>query len=92
MVDIAFLPLLQVVRIERRNVIICEASNMCLGALSPHPQRLEKRAAWRKSYRTVINHMQDEAANSPIRADRASQEEEFSLELPRPQGIAELAS
>ena len=29
----------------------------------------------------TVNHMQDEAANFPDPADRASQEEEFSLEL-----------
>lgn len=41
--------------------------------------------AWRDQLRTevdrTLNHMQDEAANFPDPVDRASQEEEFSLEL-----------
>ncbi|WP_068714969.1 RNA polymerase-binding protein DksA [Vibrio tritonius] len=41
--------------------------------------------AWRDSLRAEVNrtvhHMQDEAANFPDPVDRASQEEEFSLEL-----------
>ena len=39
-----------------------------------------KRELMEEADRTV-NHMQDEAANFPDPADRASQEEEFSLEL-----------
>jgi len=41
--------------------------------------------AWRKELMEevdrTVNHMQDEAANFPDPADRATQEEEFSLEL-----------
>ncbi len=41
--------------------------------------------AWRDQLRTeverTVHHMQDEAANFPDPVDRASQEEEFSLEL-----------
>lgn len=41
--------------------------------------------AWRNQLREevgrTVNHMQDEAANFPDPVDRASQEEEFSLEL-----------
>lgn len=41
--------------------------------------------AWRNQLRTevdrTVSHMQDEAANFPDPADRATQEEEFSLEL-----------
>jgi len=41
--------------------------------------------AWRSQLRDevgrTVSHMQDEAANFPDPADRASQEEEFSLEL-----------
>ena len=41
--------------------------------------------AWRAQLREevgrTVNHMQDEAANFPDPVDRASQEEEFSLEL-----------
>jgi DnaK suppressor protein len=41
--------------------------------------------AWRNQLREevdrTVHHMQDEAANFPDPADRASQEEEFSLEL-----------
>jgi DnaK suppressor protein len=41
--------------------------------------------AWRTQLREevgrTVNHMQDEAANFPDPVDRASQEEEFSLEL-----------
>lgn len=41
--------------------------------------------AWRNQLRDevsrTLNHMQDEAANFPDPVDRASQEEEFSLEL-----------
>ena len=42
-------------------------------------------AAWRNQLREevdrTVHHMQDEAANFPDPVDRASQEEEFSLEL-----------
>ena len=42
-------------------------------------------AEWKKSLMTevdrTLSHMQDEAANFPDPADRATQEEEFSLEL-----------
>ena len=42
-------------------------------------------AAWRNDLMEevdrTVNHMQDEAANFPDPADRATQEEEFSIEL-----------
>ena len=44
----------------------------------------ENLTAWRNQREEVdrtVHHMQDEAANFPDPVDRASQEEEFSLEL-----------
>ncbi|EGQ9206138.1 RNA polymerase-binding protein DksA [Vibrio cholerae] len=55
---------------------------MSLGQITHFTKILE---AWRNQLREevdrTVHHMQDEAANFPDPVDRASQEEEFSLEL-----------